>query len=264
MLVPALLFPAFLFLTAALPALSWGETAQPDAPSPRPFSLPLPGGAIYQPKGLVGVFAGGTVRDLQDDASLFQWQGEVTYAYMPWLSAGAGFRIKAGEPSDSVQKVENRYFVLMRFHKAWRHVDVFAGPQMGFDNLNLTAPFEDNADTTLPDGNLLTKAFQANGVGLGLEFGVGYKPFPWGGLTLGHRFEYSLANLSATRQDASRTFNFRAFPGISLDMLHFFPIFGRSVHGFYVFTELQSGYLFVVQHRRRVETAWIAGFSMGF
>lgn len=210
-------------------------------------------------QGLIGTFAGGRMRDLNESLSLYQWQGEIAFAYKPWLTAGAGFRIKAGEPNTDQQKVENRYFVVARFHKAFRKVDLYGGPQIGVDDLNLT---ESTPDTT--GENLISDTFNKIGAGLGIEFGVGYKPFPWGGITLGHRFEWSLGNLTALTPDASETFNFRAFPGLSFDILHWTPDLGRSVHAFNLFLEAQSGYSFVVGARRRVETALVGGFTLGF
>jgi hypothetical protein len=226
---------------------------------PRRLSIPLPGGSMYMPEGLVGVFGGGRMRDLNESLSLYQWQGEVSYAYKPWMSAGVGFRIKAGEPNSEQQKVENRYFGQVRFHKAFRKVDLYAGPQIGVDDLNLT---ESTPDST--GENLLSETFSKIGAGLGLEFGLGYKPFPWGGITLGHRFEWSLGNLTALTPDASQTFNFRAFPGLNVDLLHWMPALGKSVHAFYLFVEAQSGYSFVVGDRRRVETALVGGGALGF
>lgn len=217
-------------------------------------SLPYPNGTLYVPKGLVGVFGGGQIRDLREDLGLFLWQGEFGFFYKPWLSAGAGFRIKAGEPSDIEQKVENRYFVFTRAHRAWNHVAIYAGPQVGVDNLNLTS----SPDTGTHD------VFSKTGASLGLEFGLGYKPLPWVGVTFGNRFEYSLANLTSGTRSASRTLNVRGMPGLSFDLLPFLPGLKESVSAFTAFCEYQRAFLFIVDHRQRTESAWMAGGSIAF
>ncbi len=225
-------------------------------------SIPLPGGTAYVSHGLVGVFAGGKIKDLDESQSLFQWQGELSYFYYPWLSGAAGFRIKAGEPYDTAQKVENRYFLALRAHKAWSKVVVFAGPELGVDNLNLTSSTRPQNDSLAKD--VLTKTFSNTGAAVGLELGLGWKPLPWVGLTYGHRLEYSLANLTRESSRASRTFNLRTLPGISFDLLPFLPRLHESVHAFYVFAEYQNGYLLIVDDRRRVEGAWLAGATLAF
>jgi hypothetical protein len=238
---------------------SFGES--PEIQSPRP-SIPLPGGTLHMAQGLVGTFAGGKVRDFKDDQGLFQWQGEVAYAYKPYLTAGAGFRLRAGEPYKDQQKVENRYFISMRFHKRWSVLDLYTGPQLGLDNLNLTASLTDSAGIDL-SFKPFTKTFTNTGAGLGFEFGLGYKPFPWGGLTFGHRVEYSLANLAGTRREL-RSFNFRTLPGLSFDLLHFFPKLGQSVQAFYAYGEYQTGYLVFPDQKSRLESAWVLGMTLGF
>lgn len=225
-------------------------------------SIPLPGGTAYLAHGLVGVFAGGKIKDLDESQSLFQWQGELSYFYYPWLSGAAGFRIKAGEPYDTAQKVENRYFIALRAHKAWSRVDIFAGPELGVDNLNLTSSTRPENDSLAKD--VLTKTFSNTGAAVGLELGLGWKPWNWFGITYGHRLEYSLANLTRESSRASRTFNLRTLPGISVDLLPFLPRLHESVHAFYVFAEYQNGYLLIVDSRRRVESAWLAGATLAF
>ncbi len=234
------------------------HTARGEVKLPR-ASIALPGGSLHMTQGLIGTFSGGKSKDLQEDQSLFQWQGEAAYAYKTFLTAGAGFRLKAGEPSSAEQKVENRYFISVRFHKNWTHMDLYAGPQLGLDNLNLTSSsFSDTAKL-----DPLRQTFSNTGASVGFEFGFGYKPFGWGGLTYGHRLEYSLANLSGSKRD-QRTFNLRTLPGLNLDLLYFFPKMAASVQAFYLFAEYQNGFLFFFDQRRRVESAWLAGFSLGF
>jgi hypothetical protein len=225
-------------------------------------SIPYPSGHLYLDHGLVGVFAGGKVLDVNETKSLFQWQGEFSYFYHPWLSGGVGFRIKAGEPSDSIQKIENRFFFLLRTHYAWKKVAVFIGPQLGVDDLN----FRRLADTLSSAQRNASDSLTPNntGAGLGMELGLGWKPLPWFGFTLGHRFEYALANLTSTSKAASRSFNFRDAAGISVDVLPFVPRLRESVHALYVFAEYQSGFLLVLDERRRIENGWAAGGSIAF
>jgi hypothetical protein len=218
------------------------------------FSTPLPGGNIHLARGLTGAFGGGRSRNYGEAQSLYQWQGEVGYLYQPWFSGGFGFRINAGEPSEATQKIKNRYFILSHFywpHETWVG---YGGLQLGIDNLNIINAPVDSLDLRDPLRN--------TNASLAFEFGGGWKPLPYAGLTFAHRIEGTL--VGTEESDRGGAINFRTLPGIALDLLYFSSTLRESVRAFYLTTEWQFGRLILERRSFREDFSWIVGFSLAF
>lgn len=214
-------------------------------------SVPLPNGAVCLEKGITGAFMGGKYNK-GDEQSLYQWQGEVGYFYTHYFSAGVGFKITAGEPSDSAQKIRNRYFINTRLHKAWSRASVFVGPHLGLDNLNILRETQKDSLIRTPINN--------TNAGLGLELGVGWKVFRWGGVTLGNNLEYSLVGEAGS----ANSLNFRISPGVAIDVLAFAHTLKELVPALYVNIEFQVGYLLFESNRDRHDQAAVLGVGLAF
>lgn len=221
-------------------------------------SIPYPGGAVYLQRGISGAFMGGKYKNLGQDQSLYQWQGEIGYFYLPWLSAGLGFKINAGEPTALEQKVFNRYYINMRFHKPWTRFALYAGPQLGLDNLNVlsgTPP----ADTL---GAVIEEPIRNTNAGLGLEIGAGYKFARWAGFTMGSVAEYSL--VGDRNSMFGNDLNLRLIPGLAIDVLAFTDTLRELVPALYINTEVQVGFLLFQRGRHRSDQAFLLGVSLAF
>lgn len=214
-------------------------------------SIPYPSGAIYLNKGLTGSFLGGKYRKGKEQ-SLFQWQGEVGYYYTPWFSAGLAFKIRAGEPSSAEQEVSNRYFAQARFHKAWSKLAMFAGPQIGVDNLNI---FSGTQDT-------LEAPFKRTNARLGVETGLGWKATRWAGLTFGSMAEYSLVGEESSL--LGNELNLRIIPGLAVDVLSFTDTLRELVPALYVNVEVQYGFLIFNAADTNNDLAYILGVGLAF
>ena len=264
---------AVLFLLSALTATSGWAKSSSAKPVPKVemgevkvvpthwedvHPIPYPNGAIYLPRGLAVSFMGGKHRNLGESQSLFQWQGEVGYFYTPFFSGGAGFRIRAGEPSAITQKVENRYFLLTRFHKSWKTVAIFGGPELGLDNLNVLsgAPPKDSLNT------VITKPIKNTNAGLGLEAGGGWLFSKWVGFTLGGNMEYSLVGRESN--SVANGLNLHVLPGLALDLLSCTHTPRALVHAAYFFVEFQSGLLIFEKKLHKHDVAGVTGISVAF
>ena len=257
-----------LVLLAACGAASGQDIIDEDLPKPIPLqsgqvfrevrSIPYSGGALYLSRGISGAFLGGKYQRVGDQ-SLFQWQGEVGYFYRPWFSAGLGFKINAGEPSALEQKVFNRYFINMRFHKPWTRFAVYVGPQLGLDNLNVltgTPPADSLVGTVIEDPIRNTNA------GLGLEMGMGWKFARWAGFTMGSVAEYSLVGDKTSM--FGNDLNLRLIPGLAIDVLAFTDTLRELVPAFYINTEFQTGFLLLQRGRKNNDQAFLLGVSLAF
>ncbi len=224
------------------------------------ISIPYPNAGMYLYRGIYGSFAGGRSREGDSSATqawrdpLFQWQGEVGYFYTEWFSGGVGFRINAGAPSDSQQIVKNRYFLLTRVHKAWPRAAVYAGMNLGVDDVNFSLS---SGDTTS-----LTRPFSETNAGLGLEAGGGWKFSRFLGATLGQRMDVSLVPQSA--DNPRRALNFMTQPGLTLDLVRLHPPLGGNVKALYVLSELQFGQTLTATGAWTRHFAWVAGLSVAF
>ena len=255
--LPGIPFP--LFLISGL----LGATADIEVPSnakaltPRhETSIPYPNGGMYLRRGIHGAFSGGRHKNQGEAQGLYQWQGEMGYFYTPWLSGGIGFKMNAGEPSDSVQKVKNRFFIMGRFHyKPLSRISGYFGTQVGVDDLNVSlSPVADS-------GNFREPLRETN-AGMDFELGLGWKLTRHFGLTFAQRLELSLVGEES--QNPESAVNFRSLPGVALDLLPFFPTLGETVKALHVFTELQFGKLIRASDSRSRDFAWIGGVSLAF
>lgn len=253
-------------LLAAAQAQDPFDDTEPPRPIPaqdRPAfrevrSVPYPSGALYLRKGITGAFLGGKYRNLGEDKSLYQWQGEVGYFYTPWFSAGLAFKINAGEPSETEQKVLNRYYANVRFHKAWTRASIYAGPQIGVDNLNILSgpPPEDTLDKVIRD------PINNTNMGLGIEAGLGWKVSRWGGVTLGTITEYSLVD--DEKSIFGNDLNLRLVPGVAVDVLAFTDTLRELVPALYVTLEAHLGFLVLQHDRRNTDRAFLMGVGLAF
>ena len=249
-------------------AASPASSASGDPPRPIPEvkgnplrevrSIALPGGSMHLRQGIIGGFLGGKYRNLGENKSLYQWQGEAAFFYKPWMSGGASFKIIAGEPSDTEQKVQNRYFINVRFHKAWPTVGLYAGPQIGLENLNILtgAP---GVDTL---GEAIKEPFRNTNASLGLEMGGGWKFSRWAGATMGALSEYSLVGRPGTT--FGDNLNLRLNPGIAVDVLAFTDNLRKVVPALYLHLEFQMGFLLFERAERNTDQAIIMGVSLAF
>jgi hypothetical protein len=226
------------------------------------ISIPYPNAGMYLYRGIYGSFAGGSSWSTSADSArgeywrdpLFQWQGEVAYFYTHWFSGGFGFRINAGEPSDSAQQVFNRYFLMTRFHRAWPKAAAYAGLSLGVDDVSISL-------TSLDTLNF-KKPLQETNAALGVEAGAGWKFSKYVGATLGQRMDVSLV-----RQDenhARNTLAFRTQPGFAVDMCKVAPSLRENVKALYLLVELQFGQVLQENGDSRSEFAWITGLSLAF
>lgn len=259
----ALAAPAAAQKTSPRPTATQAPAAERPAPPPLArveVSVPYPNAGMYLYRGIYGSFAGGGSREA-DTASagewrdaLFQWQGEVGYFYTSWFSGGVGFRINAGAPSDSQQVVKNRYFLLTRLHKAWPKAAVYAGMNLGVDDVNFSL--------SSVDTGTLAEPFRETNAGLGFEAGGGWKFSRHVSATLGQRMDVSLVRQSA--DNPHRALNFMTQPGLALDLLRVSPALGSNVKALYLLGELQVGHTLSEQGSWRRQFAWITGLSVAF
>ncbi len=251
------------------PTLDKSKSPSDPAPSPAPAntsnfavkavnSVPYPNGAIYTPRGITGTFLGGKYRNLEKPQSLFQWQGELGYFYKPWFSGGFGFKITAGEPSNTAQEVFNRYFILTRFHWAGKRISAYIGPQLGLDNLNiLTGPLiKDSLKTVIQAPINNTNA------SVGLDMGAGWKFSRWVGLTYGAIMEYSLVSKAGVNN--KNAVNIHLLPGICVDLTSFSETLKNLVPAMYATVELQGGFLLLEKNRSLYDQAFVTGLSVAF
>lgn len=227
------------------------------------ISIPYPNAGMYMYRGIYASFAGGqSFSNGRDTATgrqewldpLFQWQGEIGYFYTEWFSGGMGFRINAGSPADSQQTVENRYFLMARFHKAWPRAAAHIGMRLGVDDVNFSIRSGDSL--------ALQNSLSETNAGVGLSFGAGWKVSRYVGLTLGERMDVSLVRQSA--RSPHRGLNFLTQPGLALDLVRIRPSLGENVKALYLLTELQFEQTLPEVGPWTRQFAWITGLSLAF
>jgi hypothetical protein len=223
--------------------------------APKVSSVPYPNGAIYLGRGITGTFMGGR-RALDEETQYsFQWQGELSYYYSSSISGGLGFRIIAGEPNSDKQKIVNRYFLHLRYHKAWEKVALYAGPQVGLGNFNVKL---DSLGTL----NRLDSSLEETKPTVALDFGGGWKFSRPLGLTLGTNLEYSMVD--EDRPGVNNSMNLHVFPGISWDILSLAGSLRALVPAFYVHVETQVGFLLSEATGPKSDIAYIGGLGLAF
>lgn len=222
--------------------------------APEVRSVAYPHGAMYLTSGITGAFMGGKRGLTEDRNFLFQWQGELSYYYTSWVSGGLAFRIIAGEPNSAQQKILNRYFAQVRFHKAWKRLAVYAGPQIGVNNINILT------DSLRKQSGL--GAIKNTKPTLALDLGGGWKFSRYLGLTLGSNLEYSMGD--EDNDGVSNSLNMRVAPGVALDVLSLTPSLRELVPAMYVYAESQMGFLLSDASGSRREVAYVMGVGLAF
>ncbi len=217
-------------------------------------SIAYPNGALYMSRGITGAFLGGQHKNLGEDQSLYQWQGELGYYYTPYFSGGVGFKITAGEPSDSAQKIFNRYFLNVRLHHAWDKIAAYGGLQFGMGNLNIL--------TGSPSDSLIKAPIKNTKPTLGLDLGLGWKFSRYLGLTLGNNLEYSLVDEEGV--GASNALNIHVNPGLAVDLLAFTDNLRELVPALYFYVEFQRGILIFEKKNKREDQAGVMGLGLAF
>jgi hypothetical protein len=224
------------------------------APDRVEVSIPYPNAGMYMYRGIYASFAGGQSRNDAESDPLFQWQGEAGYYYTPWFSGGVGFRINAGSPSDESQRVDNRYFLLTSFHKAWPRAAGYAGLRIGVDDVTFSLKSNDTLD--------LSDRLSEQHVGVGVGLGAGWKFSRLWGATLGQRLDASLVRQNAA--NPYRALNLMTQPGIALDLLRLNPQLENNVKAFYLLSEVQVGQSLSENGDWSQSFAWILGMSIAF
>ena len=217
-------------------------------------SVPYPNGAMYLSRGITGTFMGGKRGLTYDQNWLFQWQGELSYYYTSWFSGGVAFRIIAGEPNSVQQKIVNRYFAHVRFHKAWEKAAVYVGPQIGVGNINILTDSLSEQTGLEPIKN--TKPT------FSLDFGGGWKFSRYLGLMFGSNLEYSLVD--EDKNGVTNSLNMHIAPGLALDVLSLAPSMRELVPALYVFAEPQTGFLLSEARGSRRDFAFVGGVGLAF
>jgi len=154
--------------------------------------------------------------------------------------------------------VLNRYYANARFHKAWTRASIYAGPQIGVDNLNILSgpPPEDTLDKVIRD------PINNTNMGLGIEAGLGWKVSRWAGLTLGTISEYSLVD--DEKSVFGNDLNLRLVPGVAVDVLAFTDTLRELVPALYVTFEAHLGFLVLQEDRRNNDRAFLMGVGLAF
>jgi hypothetical protein len=239
---------------AAPAAVDNDKDAEPGRTGSRKLkSIAYPNGALYMRRGITGAFLGGQHKN-QGEGSLYQWQGELGYFYTPYFSGGTGFKITAGEPSDSAQKIFNRYFLNVRLHHAWDAVAIYAGLQLGMGNLNIL--------TSSPSDSLIKAPIKNTKPTLGLDLGGGWKFSRYIGFTLGNNIEYSLVDEAGV--GTTNALNIHVNPGLALDILAFTDNLNELVPAFYFYFEFQRGFLIFEKGNRRQDQSGVLGVGLAF
>ncbi len=266
----AFLFLSAILLAAVAPRAQDADSSERDEDSvvsahKKIHAIPYPNGAMYVNRGISGSFMGGKHRNLGEDQGLFQWQGELSYFYTDWLSGGFGFKITAGEPYLAEQKIFNRYFAHIRFHKAWESASLYVGPQVGVGNLNLltdsTSDTSSTSNTKTALGGRFKKIANTKPT-LGLDLGGGWMFSRYVGFTLGNHLEYSFVDEDGV--GVYNALNLHVNPGFSLDIMAFTDSLRKLVSAFYVSVELQTGYLIFEKRGHREDHAEIIGIGLAF
>jgi len=217
-----------------------------------PVTIPYPGGGIYMSRGIYTSMAGGQYRNEGDPQGLYQWQGELGFFYTSWFSGGVSFKIIDGEPSDSSQQIEDRFFVFGRVHKSWPTVAAYLGGQVGINDLNVSL---------VQDSGGLNTSLDNLNAGMELDFGLGWKFSRYVSATFGQSFEASFVGQGTDNLDGS--VNFRTMPGLALDMLAVAPSLEKNVKACYISLESQFGQLILENKSKDRDFAWILGVSLG-
>jgi len=153
----------FFFSGMVIPILLGEISASDSTARKKEYPIPYPNRSIYLSTGIVGSLGFGIYRVdgryILDGISykpspIFQWQGEGSFYYKPYLSGGVSSKIIAGEPTENSTMVDNRYMAFFRFHHRIKNFAAFIGPTVGLHNLAFEADAynsdQKNIDISIP------------------------------------------------------------------------------------------------------------------
>ncbi len=220
-------------------------------------SVPYPNSNIYLGRGLAtGIMIGKNWRE-SDKYGLWQWSGDIAFYYGPHFSGGANGLINAGQPRDSFDIVENKYFLFIKLHQAWLRHALYAGFHLGIDN-QISVDHNEKQEDFSPS--------------LRIDAGWGWKFSRMLGLTLGSENRYSFkfedqgAGIWRGGIGARHAWQSQVKPGLSVDILYFFPHLRESVGAFYMSSQLELGFWHQDDflNRKDQSLAFMLGSSLGF
>lgn len=215
-------------------------------------------------KGLVSSLSFGINHQDGDsikNTTFFQWEGEGSYFYKPWISGGAYFRILSGNPTSTSTKIENRYLFFARGHYRRGNFGLYAGPMLGLHILNF------QADTSTQEGNQpLSESEKLKEIGFenftyGAELGTAYRMNDWLGLNSGLKLEH-------TPEDDEKLARFVG--GGSLNLLKLIKYKENTAQAFFLNLEYQFSLVkdalsdSKILPARNRESVILLGFSVAF
>jgi hypothetical protein len=220
-------------------------------------SIPLPRQSQYLEKGLQAGMGVGSVW-MSNCQARYQWRGTMEYSYNKKVSGGFAARMFGGDIDSSHALIYARYFTHLRYHTLLRpNFDWYFGPEIGFDNINTQAIRNFRTDPTevpVTTTSSCQEAYAGSGVGLGLETGFGWVPFPLFGVAGFGSMDITLPKHPRAIFGVGFGFNIHekwkrlqdnlAAAWIHLDVIKAFPLLSESIEN--------------------SENSVILGFSIGF
>jgi hypothetical protein len=100
--------------------------------------LPLSRQSVAQDSGLMAGIAMGFAGRAHCN-HMWNWQGQVEYAYTDWISAGASLKFYGGKIDSASSLIYQRYSLQAKFIRARPRYALFIGPVFSFDNTDLAA-----------------------------------------------------------------------------------------------------------------------------
>jgi len=251
------LFKNILFVGALLAPLLVSQAIAGETQSREKMSaIPYPNRSLYLEEGIVGSLGFGLYKvngkyvldgNSYRPSAVFQWQGEGSYYYKPFISGGVSSKIIAGEPTENSTMVDNRYMTFVRFHHRIHNFAIYAGPTVGLHNLTFEA---DSIRERQKDIDISIPALR-----YGLEIGLGLRLNKALGLTSGVEIEHSI----------TEEFLHRYSLGVALDILYLWPHIGELANGFFLLFEYK--YARVDDHsnlEKENETIFMLGGVVAF
>jgi len=220
------------------------------------YPIPYPNRSMYLTSGIVGALGFGIYRvtgrytldgKTYKASSVFQWQGEGSFYYKPFLSGGISSKIIAGEPTVNSTMVDNRYMAFIRFHNRIKNFAVFMGPTIGLHNQSIEADASEDIEKGI---DLSIPAMR-----YGLELGAGLRLNNALGLTAGTEVEHSI----------TEEYLIRYSTGVAVNILFLWPHLGRLAKGFYWMFEYKFAQVKDYSNfQRDNETIYMMGNAVAF